>query len=176
MIKSLRPKEMQKVKKFFQETVSTDPEYLESVNKLDWKKVYELFQKRSFTGWSFEGCFWSTIYNIDNDVFNKLKFIPEGAFAYTDIDRIDLSDIESIGDNAFYNSNISYVTVSKKLHYIGNFSLNTTQSSIIHIKFDGTMKEFKAIKKSTSWYRDKYVNTHGCAYVICLDGDLEYGG
>ena len=172
MVKTLKPKEIEKLKNFY---LHLDPDMITSINNSDWDEVYNRF-KNYTAGWAFHGCFWSTLYNIDNDIYKKLGFIPEGAFAYTDINDIDLKKKKKIGHNAFYQSNISEVKLSNKLEEIRERAFCTDQDISLHIVFDGTMKEFRNIKKSSDWFRDRYMTIDRYAYVVCSDGDLEYGG
>ena len=176
-VKTLRPKMIKKVKEFFG---SLNEDIVNIINESNWSYLYSKIEEehllRRGEGWAFHGCFWSTIYSIDNNIYDELKIIPEGAFAYTDIEEINLKDIVLINSNVFYNSKISKVTLSNKLHTIGDRAFITNLNYVIHIRFKGTRQEFKSIRKGTEWYKDKYDNRNRVAYVVCDDGDLEYGG
>lgn len=166
MIKSLRSKAVEKIKNLFS---NLDTPAIKAINNSDWDELYKLFKDSNREGWAYDGAFWSTIYNLNDKLYEELDYIPEGAFAYTDIEKINLENISTILECAFYQSYIKEITLSNKLKYIGVRSLNTDANPIIHIRFKGTMKEFKKIKKGTEWYKR-------VAYVVCDDGDLEYGG
>jgi hypothetical protein len=173
-VKTLRPKALKEVKEFFNKLT---PEIKALINNSEWVPLYDNL-KSGLTGhgWAFNGCFWSIIYSIEDTLYNDLGIVPEGAFAYTDVKEIDLENVISIKTNAFYNSNISDIKLSNKLKNIGDRAFLTDKNSIIHIRFDGTMKEFKNIKKGNDWYKSKYDNNNRIVYVVCNDGDLEYGG
>ena len=174
-VKTLRPKKayIDKVQEFFD---SLNEQEKEAVNLGEWWKLWEVVGQQFFSSYATLGILWSTIYNIDNEVYNTLGFVPVGAFAYTDIKEISL-DVESLYWGAFSNSELEEITLTKRLKKIEQSALvvSNSNSNNLVINYEGTKKEFKTVSKDNFWCKPKYAEETHSVCVRCSDGELEYG-
>ena len=146
--------------------------FREAVNESDWAKV-DSFLNGFNWGYPYIAAFWQTIYEIEPDVLTKLGYVPAGFFAYTDIEDIDLPEgITSIQYSAFYKSNINSIWIPKSIERLEGYCLHSN-SNFISIKYNGTVKEWRKIKKDSDWLSDKYEPRS--ADVYCIDERIGVG-
>lgn len=109
--------------------------------------------------------------SITNVVLGRnITEIGESAFAgCTSLTTIELSEgVEAIYDMAFENAGLTSITIPSTVTKLGN-NCFAGCSNLQSIYYNGTMAEWKAIKKGNMMYLDC-----GTTGAICIDGTTSY--
>ena len=123
----------------------------------------------SIDGWAFSMCSGLTSVTIGNSVTNIDNFVFSGCSGLTSITIPD--SVTSIGWNAFYGcSSLTSITIPKSVTSIGNNAFAGC-SLLTSINFQGSMAQWKAIDKESSWNYDT-----GSFTITCMDGVLDKYG
>ena len=85
----------------------------------------------------------------DYKVPDHIIEIEDRAFKNTELNSIDLNNVEKLDDEAFQETILTDINLPKSIKYIGGYCF--AFSSIKKLVYEGTRKEWALIKKEDDW-------------------------
>lgn len=161
------------IKDFIKEYVGLieDDNFADLYTEFD-KLMYTRFESPQHTpGYAtFTNCLTEILLEANIDPLMYLNYVPKSYLAWTNMTDFKIpAGIEMIDQNAFSNSDLESITIPNTIKAIHKYAFAKC-SDLSDIYYDGTMKQWKAIKKESKWLThqltDKMLTVH------CIDGDL----
>lgn len=155
-------------------------EYRDLIEDDNFADLYTEFDKLMYTrsgspqhtpGYStFTNHLTEVLLEADVDPLIYLNYVPKSYLAWTNMKDFKIpAGIEVIDQNAFSNSNLESITIPSTVKAIHKYAFANC-SDLSDIYYDGTMKQWKAIKKESKWLThqltDKMLTIH------CINGDF----
>ena len=152
---------------------------------LDSPGVEDIINKKSYSeietkirqlplGWQAIGLLWAILRDTfgESEILEDLEHIPDGFYAYNNINGggADFSyyNIKYIGNNAFYKSNLDNVEIPKSCTEIKDRAFCDLECSELVLKYNGTKKEWRSVKKAATIFNDNYSVRYNVT-IVCSD-------